>query len=224
MADSGAGSGADTGCSSELKRFCTLTSLKGVSRAVRTQEGGLRAVWVGAVLLFLGVTMYNTYTLTEQYLGYPSSSKIEEQDLDYIKETAADIMVCNINPFSSTLLDVTLNLQRSYEKLITRWTTPQVRIRAIKDFVKLKLAFLEGESAFLVLDLYDVCVIQSTIFPACLLVYSSTAPLLHSSILHFFGVQSKFGRFVNMCLKIHLFPFILLKLLLKAQLISLCAK
>ena len=117
----------DEPCCSELKRFCTLTSLKGVSRAVRTEERGLQVVWVVAVVVFLGVTVYNVYSLTHQYLLYQSSTKIEEQDVDYIKETAADIMLCNINPFSVKLLDVTLHLLRSYEKLILNWTNNQVR-------------------------------------------------------------------------------------------------
>ena len=117
----------DAPCRSELKRFCTLTSLKGVSRAVRTEVRGLRVVWVVAVVVFLGVTVYNVYSLTHQYLLYQSSTKIEEQDVDYIRETATDIMLCNINPFSVKLLDVTLHLLRSYEKLIMNWTNNQVR-------------------------------------------------------------------------------------------------
>ena len=123
----------DVACRTELKRFCTLTSLKGVSRAVRTEERGLQVVWVVAVVVFLGVTVYNAYSLTQQYLLYQSGTKIEEQDVDYIKETASDIMLCNINPFSIKLLDVTLHLQRSYEKLIKSWTDSQVRRRLCHD-------------------------------------------------------------------------------------------
>ena len=58
----------DNLCSSELHHFGTLTSLKGVGRAIKTEERWLRIVWVAAVVVFLCVTMYNVYTLTHQYL------------------------------------------------------------------------------------------------------------------------------------------------------------
>ena len=57
----------DNVCKSEIKNFLTLTSLKGVGRAIKTDEVWLRSVWVAAVIVFLCITMYNVYTLTHQY-------------------------------------------------------------------------------------------------------------------------------------------------------------
>ncbi len=109
-------------CKEELTHFLALTSLKGVGRAVKTEETWLRVMWICAVVIFLGFTVYQGYTLTQAYLRHPTTTSIQEESVDFTNNTDCDIMLCNINPFSSKRLNETLNTKKTYEELILSWT------------------------------------------------------------------------------------------------------
>ena len=56
-------------CCHEIRRFGELTSIKGVGRSIKAEFRGLRYMWACAVVAFFGVTVFNVYTLTDEFLG-----------------------------------------------------------------------------------------------------------------------------------------------------------
>ena len=110
----------------ELKRFGNLTSAKGVGRAIRSDSQCLKVMWVLSVVLLLAITIYNVWNLTNEYLMYDTDTKITENKIDIVQDKASDILLCNINPFSTDSLNRTLELWISYKKRISEWTSTNV--------------------------------------------------------------------------------------------------
>ena len=108
---------------SELKRFGDLTSAKGVRRAIRSESQCLKVMWILSVVVLLAITIYNVWNLTNEYLMYHTDTKITENKIDIVQEKASDILLCNINPFSTYALNRTIKLRASYQKLISEWTS-----------------------------------------------------------------------------------------------------
>ena len=67
------------GMRKEAISFCKQTSLKGVGRAVKTEDNCLRVMWIVAILLFLSITVYNVVTVFIQYLNYEVITSVSEQ-------------------------------------------------------------------------------------------------------------------------------------------------
>ena len=107
----------------ELKRFGNLTSAKGVGRAIKSDSQCLKVMWVLSVVVLLAITIYNVWNLTNEYLMYHTDTKITENRIDIVQDKASDILLCNINPFSTASLNRTLELWTSYQKRILEWTS-----------------------------------------------------------------------------------------------------
>ena len=58
-------------CGTEIKRFCRLTSLKGISRAAKAERNHLRWTWVVGSLALLSLSAWGVVQLTSNYFGYP---------------------------------------------------------------------------------------------------------------------------------------------------------
>ena len=106
----------------ELKRFGQQTSAKGVGRAIKSENHCLKVMWTTAITVLLIVTVFNVVNLTMQFLRYPAGTKITEKKIDLVADTGSDILLCNINPFSSLAMNRTLELQIPYRNLIHNWT------------------------------------------------------------------------------------------------------
>ena len=109
----------------ELKRFGNLTSAKGVGRAIKSDSYCLKVMWVLSVVVLLAITIYNVWNLTNEYLMYHTDTKITENKIDIVQDKASDILLCNINPFSTASLNRTLELRTSYQKRILEWTSTE---------------------------------------------------------------------------------------------------
>ena len=106
----------------EFKRFGDLTSAKGVGRAIKSDSQCLKVMWITAVVGFLAVTIFNVCNLTIEYSQYATGTKITEKKID-MEDTGSDILICNINPYSTELLETTLRKRAEYQKIISDWTS-----------------------------------------------------------------------------------------------------
>ena len=116
-------SSAKPTCCRELRKFGELTSMKGVGRAIKTEDRCLKVMWVFAVIGFLCVTIFNVWNLTDEFLQFGSTTKIIERSVDYFGGTSTEILLCNVNPFSPDKIDETVHLISSYRQLIQSWTS-----------------------------------------------------------------------------------------------------
>ena len=109
-------------CCAELRRFGELTSVKGVGRSIRAETLCLRCMWAGAVVGFFGVTVFNVFTLCDEFLQFGTGTKITEKTTDFVEDNGSDILLCNVNPYSKTQINKTLKLIESYHDLLNDWT------------------------------------------------------------------------------------------------------
>ena len=107
----------------ELKRFGDLISAKGVGRAMKSETLYLKAMWILAVIVLFVITIYNVCNLTIEYMKYNTGTKITEKKVDIVQDKSSDILLCNINPYSSVFLNETIEKSNGYRKLITEWTS-----------------------------------------------------------------------------------------------------
>ena len=69
-------------CAGNLRRFCTLTSLKGVGRPLRTHDRFMQIIWVVATVGFFGITVFNVVGLLWQFFQFETSTTILEFHFD----------------------------------------------------------------------------------------------------------------------------------------------
>ena len=106
----------------ELKRFGDQTSAKGVGRAIKAEGQCLKVMWIIAVIFLLCITIYNVFNLTIEFTQYNTGTKITERKID-IEDTGTDVLICNINPYSTVFLNETIEKRDGYRKLVTEWTS-----------------------------------------------------------------------------------------------------
>ena len=109
-------------CCRELRRFGELTSVKGVGRSIRAETLCLRCMWTCAVVGFFGVTVFNVFTLCDDFLQFGTGTKITEKTTDFVEDNGSHILLCNVNPYSKTQINKTLKLIESYHHLLNDWT------------------------------------------------------------------------------------------------------
>ena len=86
----------------EFLRFCQCTTFKGIPRAVKSDDRGIRITWIICSFIFLGFGTYQTYLLLADYLGYPSFMYFYEEDA-YTQKHNPELPVitlCNENRIS----------------------------------------------------------------------------------------------------------------------------
>ena len=90
----------------EFTRFCQTTSIKGIPRAVKAENIGVRLTWIISVFAFITVGIFQTYCIIAEYLKYSSYIFTHERIFDPHENGAVipTITLCNENPFSSLKL------------------------------------------------------------------------------------------------------------------------
>ncbi len=106
----------------ELKRLGTLTSAKGVGRIIKSENQWLRVMWIVAVIFLFAVTIFNVWNLVHQYLQYSTDTKITEKTIDIVRDTGTDVVLCNVNPYSTASLNTTVGLKSAYLDTVSNWT------------------------------------------------------------------------------------------------------
>ena len=65
----------------QLRSFSETTSVRGVSRTVRSTVGVLRSVWLTAVLASLSVTVWQVNKVAVEYLKYETITVMHEFEI-----------------------------------------------------------------------------------------------------------------------------------------------
>lgn len=62
----------------EARKFAESTSVRGIPRALKTKDKGLRAIWFTAVLVCVSLLIWQTTTVVLRYFRYDSSTLFTE--------------------------------------------------------------------------------------------------------------------------------------------------
>ena len=89
-----------------LKKFGLSTSVKGITRAVKSKSRPLRILWSVCVIGCLTCACCQAFVLTQSYLAFEVTTTLSEHRLDLVGITEhsvhlPDISICNTNPFGS---------------------------------------------------------------------------------------------------------------------------
>lgn len=83
-----------------LRNFLETTSVKGVSKVVKSTNTVYRVLWLSALILELAAATFFTYNL---FYGYFSYKAVLYMDKDSVKaKDFPDITLCNLNPFANS--------------------------------------------------------------------------------------------------------------------------
>ncbi len=96
-----------------LLDFAQTTSMKGVSRAVRSGSLCLRAMWILAFMFGFGMAAYLLYEIFKIYTSNETVTNIAENSS---RPTFPDITLCNLNPFVA-LHDETISVNDYFKYL-----------------------------------------------------------------------------------------------------------
>ena len=94
-----------------LSRFGQMTSMKGISRAVRTPSRCMRGMWLLAMMIGITVTSWQLMGLTRKYLAYGT---VAQTTVDYKMDPIfPDVSICQLNPLTAEKLgNDTLTLEQ----------------------------------------------------------------------------------------------------------------
>ncbi len=123
--------------------FAQSTSVKGVSRAVRTGSLCLRFMWIIALFFGFGIAIFLLCDIFGLYIANETVTNIDEVNH---KPTFPDVTVCNLNPFL-TLEDERLSIN-DYFKFLNRFSNvSKERVKDIfgENTTKLELDELRGK-------------------------------------------------------------------------------
>ena len=87
----------------EFIRFCKSTSVKGIPRAVNSPQPYIRITWLLAVAGFIVIGIFQTFSVMNEFLSYPTFVFTREETLDDTthKPKLPSLTLCNENPLTS---------------------------------------------------------------------------------------------------------------------------
>ncbi|XP_064621768.1 amiloride-sensitive sodium channel subunit gamma-like [Lineus longissimus] len=90
-------------CKELLKKFCMLSSVRGVPRIIKARNRLLRVLWIGTVVIFLSGTLLQ---LTDIIFNYLQFEKTQEQRVSLRTSSRfPDVTLCSLQPFPADRSD-----------------------------------------------------------------------------------------------------------------------
>ena len=81
----------------EVRKFCETTSVRGVSRIIKSKSTGLFIIWLLAVLTCAGLLIWQLTVVFKRYASYPVNTLLVQAPY-WKNATFPDITICNTQP------------------------------------------------------------------------------------------------------------------------------
>ena len=81
-----------------LKQYGQTTSIKGISRIIKSQHSALKILWLIALLFGASIAIYGLVSLVSSYLKYETITQISH--CSDCRLEFPDVTLCNLNPLS----------------------------------------------------------------------------------------------------------------------------